>query len=222
MGQAAPTVFYLDALSNHEIVYGFRSALLLRDQAAGRENYAAFNRGELPYDDMPDGMALREDAGQMPPSPLPHIFVAGDYLSVSEAVAAVLREFGLGASLIKPVIFLNQDQATTIARGWNLFQIKEFKTGLEMTQSMNMPKPMFPRPDVYPASFAGHMQQTRPAINGSVLQGPDVWIDRRVANSVFVSAALFECLRARKLLGPVKHLPCPVLATDSLKAEEHI
>lgn len=219
MGQAAEHVFYLDAVCNHEIVYGFRSELLLRDEDAGRENYAAFNRGELSYEDMPDRISLWEQASHLPPSPLPHVFVAGDYLAISNAVADVLQAFDLGASLIKPVVFLNKNQKTPLARGWNLFQIKEFKSGLEIEHSENMPKQIFPRAEIYPIFFDRHKENTRPAMNRTVLDGADVWIDRRVGSSVFVSAEILVRLRDRKLLGLVKYIGCPVLNPDNATPE---
>lgn len=124
---------------------------------------------------------------------LPDVFVAGDYVGVSEAAAAALRCDDLGACSLFPVAAFQADGTTDITGQFFLVNYGNVKSGGFLPgASKDVREDPF-RPDVWsPRQWLkdGHL-----AVSSSVLQGPGIWVDDRLEKAFFLSGEIVRALR---------------------------
>ncbi|MEM9795527.1 MAG: hypothetical protein AAF919_03500, partial [Pseudomonadota bacterium] len=141
---------------------------------------------------------------------LPHIFMAGGYLAVSEKLADILRQFDLGASRLTPVRLLHIDRKTPYPGEHFLFQIKVRKRGFEPDHSARW------RPNKYEWNdWIGAPMLTQQdddiTVNPTIRAGADIWIDPDLDRALFLSDRLASAIRDAKLLGPLRLYRTPIL-----------
>ncbi|MEM9798421.1 MAG: hypothetical protein AAF919_18165, partial [Pseudomonadota bacterium] len=141
---------------------------------------------------------------------LPHIFMAGGYLAVSEKLADILRQFDLGASLLTPVRLLHMDRKTPYPGEHFLFQIKERKRGFEPDHSARWE----PNPYEWNAWIGTPDTPQKDGditVNPTVRTGADIWTDPNLFLALFLSDRLANAIRDAKLLGPLNLYRTPIL-----------
>lgn len=160
----------------------------------------AIPRGEpVSVDKCPRFVWARKGSSKVKDSTLPpSLFVARGYWIVNAVAADVLRRFDLGAGALYPVEVRKSDAITPFEGEWytwifgNQKETANFEAsrGLrEFSSNPNSPRRALP---FKPAD--GDL-----AVSRKALEGADVWVEKNLFQSVFVSAALGNALRSAGL-----------------------
>lgn len=129
---------------------------------------------------------------------LPHLFSDASFWVVSDAAAAVLRSFDLGAGNLYPVRVLEMDRQTPVGGAWFCLNFGNRKDGLLPQHSIRMY-------DTYVYGGAKAWMIPKKLVDGdlavgsAVRGGADIWIDPIAADAFFVSDQLGKALKKAKL-----------------------
>ena len=142
---------------------------------------------------------------------LPETFVAGSYFIVSQKTADVLTRFDLGTSALFPIEMLKRGQKEAFDGTYYVVHTSEIKEGFEPDHSENFGKPRHGNKD-----WLGVVEPTitiddQIAVNASVREGADLWIDPRLLRSLFFSDALYQALMDADVLGNAETIRCRVI-----------
>ena len=121
-------------------------------------------------------------------------FCNGDWV-VNAKAANVLRAYDLGGGALYPVAMLQRDKKTPLAGEWfcwNFGNVKEaFVREVSRVKVNRYAKSIVSPPD--------DMQDGDLTVSAAALEGPDVWVDHGLENSLFVSGQLAAALRKAQL-----------------------
>ena len=143
-------------------------------------------------------------------SSLPDLFKASGHWVVSARAAGVLRQFDLGGGALYPVDegAFQKDNVAPIGGEYFCWVFGNAKAGLAAEASKNL------RPPAVPGLWYGlpwKFADGDIAVSASVLAGPDVWIDKLLFQSLFVSRALGDALVAAGLKQQFRLFKCRVV-----------
>jgi hypothetical protein len=126
-------------------------------------------------------------------NPDPDLFCASSYWIISERAADVLRQFNLGEGALYPVSegVFKRDNKTRLPKEYFCWIFGNTKSAFLSQESQNVRAPkiegLWWKMPWTPAD--GDV-----AVSDKALQGPDVWLDMMLFNSVFLSGALGDAL----------------------------
>lgn len=129
---------------------------------------------------------------------LPCIFFAGSFWAVHQSSADILRQFDMGKGSLYPVEVYEKDRETAIPGPWFCINFGNRKDAFVPEES---PKAMVR--NIRPGGVKGWIPPFVPkdgdmVVSADALSGPDIWIDERVGDALFLSAALGNALRKAK------------------------
>ena len=209
-GMAANVVWISRIRQSATEIFGFSCAQREKDRRAFVDLIVSFESGHrLPEGALPEVM-WSSDASDSRKKTLPHMFMANGFLAVSDKMAEVLRRFDLGPSELHPVRLLRMDRQTPYPGEHFLFQIRAQKEGFEPDYSRRF-KPKRYTDQTHWASLHVDARDDDVSMNGTVLQGPDVWQDPRLLDMVFFSDRLMAAMREAKVLGRMHIVRAPVI-----------
>ncbi|WP_136660301.1 hypothetical protein [Nitratireductor sp. XY-223] len=139
---------------------------------------------------------------------LPYIFTAGGFWTVSQELADVLQQFGLGSTRLYPTELFQHDRVTPIEGTYFCLAFGEQKACFEPDASPRARK-IYPDKDLWKMSLAPKDDDL--ALTHNALLGVDLWIDPRVRNAIFLSDRLVEALKAATLTKRLGLRRCRVL-----------
>ncbi len=128
---------------------------------------------------------------------LPDVFLVNGYWIVSGEAADLMRRFDLGEGDFFPVEILLSDRTTPASGSWFVWSIGNKKTAFLEAHS----------PAARAMTGVGRslcLIPTMPkdddiAVSPAALEGPDIWMDKTLFKSIFVSGPLGEALTAAGL-----------------------
>lgn len=115
----------------------------------------------------------------------------GDHRVVSERVADVMRGFDLGKGALVPVTIANWDGSERCDAKYYVLNVGNCKFARQGKSGSRLSE----RSDFQQHQFTAR-ENDKVELMTQALEGPDIWHDPYYLNSVFVSAALGEALRA--------------------------
>jgi hypothetical protein len=139
---------------------------------------------------------------------LPNIFFAGSYWIVSEAVAAVMRQFDLGNTNLYPVSVFRKDRQTPIGDTWFCLNFGNAKRAFLGEQSTGAQKFGSGTTDRWNAPTI--LKDGQLAMTADALAGPDIWVDPRIFDLFFVSDRLAKALKHAGLASAFGFKKCKV------------
>jgi hypothetical protein len=137
---------------------------------------------------------------------LPGVFLVNGYWIVSGEAADIMRRFDLGAGAFFPVEILLSDKSTPAPGSWFVWSIGNRKTAFREADSPAARAmagvgrslcliPMMPKDDDI-------------AVSPAALDGPEIWMDKTLFKSIFVSGPLGEALTAAGLAKAFRLFRC--------------
>lgn len=187
---------------------------MAKDEAAYLDHLVLYNYGKVAARaDLPKEMWLGPDStrDEWKLKSLPNTFVAGSYFIVSQKTADVLTRFDLGTSALFPVEMLKRGKKEAFDWTYYILHTSEIKEAFEPEHSENFRKPRHTNKDWLGSVYPQNTKDDQIAINASVLQGPDLWIDPRLLQSLFFSDALYQALMDANVLGNAETIRCRVI-----------
>lgn len=148
-------------------------------------------------DALPTKAWLTANAGPSD-SKLPHFFKAYSIPIVHDDAAAVLRQFDLGGGGLYPIEVFERDQKTPIPGPWHSIAFGNTKDAFVPEESPKARKTYIRPGGVEGWTPRSTMKDGDMVVTTSALSGPDIWIDERVGDAVFLSAALGSALKKAK------------------------
>jgi hypothetical protein len=160
----------------------------------------AIPRGEpVSADKCPRYVWARKGSSKVKDSSLPPpLFVARGYWIVNSAAADVLRQFDLGAGALYPVEVRKSDAITPFEGGWYTWIFGNQKETANFEASIGL-RQFSPRPDSPRRALPFKPADGDLAVSHKALEGADVWVEKNLFQSVFVSAALGNALKSAGL-----------------------
>ncbi|MCB1459441.1 MAG: hypothetical protein KDJ48_09295 [Nitratireductor sp.] len=122
--------------------------------------------------------------------PTTGVFNVGGWMAVTEAAAAIFRQFDLGDGGLVPIEFFQNDQTTRVEGNYFILNIGAIKSAFLPKKSRRVRRNMFIK-DRWSSS---DIRDLDIAIDKSALEGPDLWVDSRVYTHFFISDALGQAL----------------------------
>jgi hypothetical protein len=143
-------------------------------------------------------------------NPDPDLFFASSYWIISGRAAGVLRQFDLGEGALYPVSegVFNRDDRTRLPKEYFCWIFGNKKSAFLSQESRNVRAPKI-------EGLWWNMPWTPAdddvAVSGEALQGPDVWLDKMLFKSVFLSGPLGDALDAAGLREVFHLFKCRVI-----------
>ena len=148
-----------------------------------------FAEGELPRD--------RHHINKWPfQESLPSVIALG-WIALRRDVAAVFSRFDLGQGRLHPIRLIENDRRTVISEDYAILTPGNAADTLDFERSTSLRRQMFMQRMHY-----YHVTVPKPAtfvLEPGFGMGPDVWVDSRVLNSLFLSDRLVAALAAEKM-----------------------
>ncbi|MDW3224779.1 MAG: hypothetical protein R8G34_18175 [Paracoccaceae bacterium] len=140
---------------------------------------------------------------------LPHLFLAGDYIGVSELAAEAIKVDEMGACSLYPVAAFQADQTTPISGTYFLINFGNVKSGGFLPeQSTKMRADPF-RQGIW------HARQTlkngQLAVSADVLNGPGIWVDDRLEDVFFLSGSVVKALKKKSIFAGLQLRKCTIV-----------
>ena len=140
----------------------------------------------------------------------PGFFCAGSFYCVSAAFADVLRQFDLGKGALYPVELLQHDRETPVEGEYFLINFGNQKQAVVPEYSPKLMR--FSSRDGYPPwSLPSVLENNDIAVSKSALEKPDLWVDRQIHHSLFLSDPLVKALKEAKLTRQFKLRKCRII-----------
>lgn len=210
MSEAAKGYVWHSTASMPFHALGFTCSLAESPRAYGK-HLGGYVLGDISVrGDIPRSMWISDDA---PPSSkrvkaLPQTFVAGSYFVVSEKAAEVFNNFDLGSSALLPVEVLKLGRKAAFDGQFYIFHITESKSAFLPDQSVNYVEPRSEEDEW--AGFV-RLEETNGdeiAVAASALDGPEVWKDPTLLETLFFSDPLYAALSKADVLGNAQTIHC--------------
>jgi hypothetical protein len=124
---------------------------------------------------------------------MPNLFYGGGFWFVSAKAAAILQAHDLGAGALYPVRVLGKDRSTPLGDGWFCVNFGNRKSAFMIEHAHRT------RPQVGGKSpvFAT-LKDDEFAVSSAALDGPDIWVDPQLWDSIFFSERLGKALKKAK------------------------
>lgn len=166
------------------------------------------NAGEVLNDDeFPEGIWGCAERGAKTFGKLPDFFYGDGYWVVSEPCAEVLRQVNLGSGRLRSVKVFQKDRVTLIGdHDWFCLNFGNKKTCFVAEQSRSI-KP-FPQGRWIEC---GKIVDNDIAVSRQALDGPDIWIDPRLLDGLFLSDRLARALKKAKCASAFRLTKCRVI-----------
>ncbi|MFS8327581.1 imm11 family protein [Vreelandella titanicae] len=200
-------VWATNCLTDGELIYGFRSDKSLEDEERAADTMSRAERGEpQPADHFPKEMYVASEFEKI--KTVPDIFTSGFWV-VSARFAEVLRRFELGQTGLYPVKLFHHDRKTPFEGEYFVLAFGETKDTFVPEESPEADT-VFMRKDVWQAKRANNKDSL--AFDKSVLNGVDLWMEKKIMYSFFMSVRLVEALKAEKLSQKLRPYRCRVVS----------
>lgn len=171
--------------------------------AAQRANYAGDVMNEADY---PEAIWV-SGPGTKPFVRLPDFFYGFGFWAVSAPCADVLRQFDLGLGRLAPVNVFQKDRATPVGENpWYCWNFGNKKSCLLAEDSKNL--------EPFPGDrwiIRATLIDNDLALSAAARQSPDVWIDPKLVDGLFVSDRLGQALKKAKFAAAFRLLKCRIL-----------
>lgn len=160
----------------------------------------AIPRGQpVPADQCPRYVWARKGSSKVKDSSVPPpLFVARGYWIVNAAAVDVLRQFDLGDGALYPVDVRKSNAITPFEGEWYTWIFGNRKETVDIEASIGL-RQFSPHPDSPTRSLPFKPANGDLAVSRKALDGADVWVEKNLFQSVFVSAALGNALKSAGL-----------------------
>lgn len=197
-----------------DLLFGFRSRLAEEDSRLAVDLLSAFKRG-VPCDaeTLPAAMWVAQRFASDNRRKLPHLFVAGGFLAVSEAFAEVVRGFDLGRTRLFRVELLHSNRTDPFPGRYYILNIAEVRRHFSVELSAQFER-MPSSSSAYVASIGNEVQDGDITVSPAALEGPDLWIDDTLLSHFFCSDRLARALRAAKVASRLPLFRCRIAAVN--------
>jgi hypothetical protein len=214
-GSMSEYVWISDMMNDSELSLYVTTDALERDQEAFFEGEKRLKKGlSVPQESCPMriwGNMDKSDDYYENLKEVPDLFGCQGYYIVSERAANVLKQFDLGGGALYPVRegIYQDDNATQVAGNYFTWIFGNVKSGFLEADS--------PRADALVngerdwCSMPIMLRDNDIAVSSSVTGNPDVWIDRALFKSVFLSGPLGEALSCAGLAKAFHLKKCRVI-----------
>ncbi|MDQ7735332.1 hypothetical protein QT231_21745 [Halomonas sp. SpR1] len=201
-------VWATNCLTDAELIYAFDSDNYLEDEDTAFDAMKRANRGEaLPAERFPKEMYVAGRYYKF--KKVPDIFKGGGFWVVSARFAEVLRRFELGQTGLYPVKLFHHDRKTPFEGEYFVLAFGETKDTFVPEESPKITN-IFMSKDIWGPRSSDNDNSL--ALSSGVLQGVDLWMEKKVAHAFFLSDRLAEALKAEKLTKPLKPYRCRVVS----------
>ncbi|MCE7519696.1 hypothetical protein LZG37_16290 [Halomonas titanicae] len=201
-------VWATNCLTDGELIYAFRGNNLERDKTKAVEAIRRAKKGEASADDsFPDELYVASEYEKI--SKIPNIFSAGGVWVISGRFAEVLRRFELGQTGLYPVKLFHHDRKTPFEGEYFVLAFGETKDTFVPEESPKI-RNIFMSKDIWGPRNSDNEDSL--ALSSEVLQGFDLWMEKKVAHVFFLSDRLVDALKAEKLTKPLKPYRCRVVS----------
>ncbi|MDQ7735322.1 hypothetical protein QT231_21695 [Halomonas sp. SpR1] len=201
-------VWATNCLTDGELIYGFRSDKSLEDEERAADTMNRAERGEpQPADCFPKEMYVASEYEKI--KTVPDIFTSGFWV-VSARFAEVLRRFELGQTELYPVKLFHHDRKTPFEGEYFTLAFGETKDTFVPEESPKANKIPFTKSDLWGPKYSDNEDSL--ALSSEVLQGADLWMEKKMRKVFFLSDRLVEALNAEKLTKPLKPYRCRVVS----------
>ena len=157
--------------------------------------------------DFPEEAWVAAGAGEQECRQLPNLFYAGGFWFVSAKAAAVIRQFDLGAGALYPVKVFDKDRHTPLGEGWYCINFGNRKAAF-LPEQCQRSRPMVG--GKWPAMAS--LKDDEFAVSTEALNGPDIWVDSQLWDSIFLSNRLGRALEKAKAATGFYLRRCRVIA----------
>ncbi|WP_129140055.1 imm11 family protein [Modicisalibacter coralii] len=203
------TVWATNIFTNSDLIYAFFADNYLEDEDAAWDAMKRANRGEpLPVERFPREMYVMSQYNKY--KKLPHIFKAGGFWVVSQRFAEVLRRFELGKTALYPVRLFQHDRTTPFDGEYFCLAFGETQDTFVPEESPRIRKVPFRKTDIWEPKHTDNDYGL--AFEKTVLQGVDLWMDKKMEDVFFLSDRLYQDLNAEKLAKPLAPYRCRVVS----------
>ncbi|MDQ7735326.1 hypothetical protein QT231_21715 [Halomonas sp. SpR1] len=200
-------VWATNCLTDPRLMYGFDNNLQQDDQEL-IETFKHLERGKpQPAERFPSEIYIASQYLEV--KKVPDIFMGGGGWVVSGRFAEVLRRFELGQTGLYPVKLFHHDRKTPFEGEYFMLAFGETKDTFVPEESPKI-RNIFMSKDIWGPRNSDNEDSL--ALSSEVLQGVDLWMEKKVAHVFFLSDRLVEALKAEKLTKPLKPYRCRVVS----------
>lgn len=197
-----------------DLLFGFTWQLAEEDLRAAAELVRSLQRGvPCDADKLPTAMWVAPRYASDNRRKLPHLFMAGGLLAVSEAFAELLRGFDLGRTRLYPVELLHSNRTDPFPGGYYILNIAEVHRHFSAELSAQF-ESMPSSSGSYVGSIGNEAQDDDITVSPAALEGPDLWIDDTLLSHFFCSDRLARALRAAKVASRLPLFRCRIAAVN--------
>lgn len=141
---------------------------------------------------------------------LPPAFYANGYVVIGEPCADIIRQFDLGSTSFQEVKFLQKDKSELVAGRYFVLNFGERKDNLlpELSRGMGS---TYEVAGIKRYSFPGTLFDGSISLSKNALQGPELWFERRLDSTLFMSGRLRDALAAAKQHVPFRFFECSLV-----------
>lgn len=205
-----PCVWVAKPIVTSDLNYGFTCQLAEDDLAQLAELNKASWRGEaISSDDLPSAMWISPRFRGDDRRKLPHLFVAGGLVTVSEAFAETLADFPLGQTRLHPVELWRLNRKERFPGSFYFLNVAEVHRFFSPEHSARW-EPFKNSRSTYLGAPCPDTQDDDLTVIPGALTGPAIWVDDTLGSTVFFSDPLVRALRAAKLTGRLEFYRCRV------------
>lgn len=205
-----PCVWVAKPIVTSELGFGFTCQLAEDDNALLVARIGAFQRGEaMSAGDLPSSMWISPRFRGDDRRKLPHLFVAGGLVTVSEAFAGALADFPLGRTRLHPVELWRLNRKERFPGSYYFLNVTEVHRFFSPEHSARW-EPFKNSRSTYLGAPCPDTQDDDLTVIPGALNGPAIWVDDTLSSTVFFSDPLVRALRAAKLTGRLRFFRCRV------------
>lgn len=133
------------------------------------------------------------DANEREYKVLPNLFYGGGFWFVSAKAAEVLRAHDLGAGALYAVNVYGKDRETPLGDGWFCINFGNRKSAFLIEHAQRTRAQVGGKSPVFAT-----LKDDEFAVSTAALDGPDIWVDPQLWDSIFFSERLGRALKKTK------------------------
>ncbi|MDQ7735325.1 hypothetical protein QT231_21710 [Halomonas sp. SpR1] len=200
-------VWATNCLTDAELIYSFKNNLM-QDKQKLIETIDHLERGEpQTAERFPSEMYIASQYLEV--KKVPDIFMGGGGWVVSGRFAEVLRRFELGQTGLYPVKLFHHDRKTPFEGEYFMLAFGETKDTFVPEESPKARKIPFTKKDLWGPRHSDNEDSLAFEIN--VLDGVDLWMEKKMRKVFFLSDSLFQALEAENLSNVLDPYRCRVI-----------